>query len=237
MGTREYEATHAWGTTSESIIGRGLVARALRLPVSRHRNVLAFAAGPGDSGCTDDVQFDRELELLETALRECRRKSLRLVYCSSAGAIYGDSCEARDEDSPLRPTTPYGRHKLACESLVRQTACRHLILRMPIVVGSRANSRQLIPSLVAQTLAGHIQVFRHAMRDLLGVDRLRLLVDELLGRVNDHETVVLASGVTVAVTTIVDMPLNSIPATVDVASLARKQSTRSTGCGMSVRDR
>ena len=76
---------------------------------------------------------------------------------------------------------------------------------MPIVVGPRANSRQLVPNLVAQALAGHIQVYRHAMRDLLGVDRLRLLVDELLGRVNDQETVVLASGVAVAVPTIVDI--------------------------------
>lgn len=59
----------------------------------------------------------------------------------STVAVYGESEELLDEDSPVAPVTAYGRSKLAAEELVRATFCttpvRATILRLPVVYGPR----------------------------------------------------------------------------------------------------
>lgn len=181
------------------IVERGLVARALSQVVERHDDVVFFASGTGDSSCRDDVVFAHERERLEAALKHCRRTDRRLVYCSSAGSVYGDVTEARHERTPCRPTTLYGFHKLRCEASIRESDCRFLILRIANLIGPRANDRQLLPNLVRQVLNGHVRVFRQATRDLIGHERFASIVDELLDHVADRDTVVVASGIAMPV--------------------------------------
>lgn len=181
------------------IVGRGLVARAVGQIAERHEDAVFFASGTGDSSCRDGVEFARERERLEAVLEHCRQADRRLVYCSSAGSVYGDVAEARHEQTPCRPTTPYGAHKLRCEELIRESGGRFLILRIANLIGPGANGQQLLPSLVRQVLSGRVQVFRHATRDLIGHERFAAIVNELLGHVAEQETVVVASGVSMPV--------------------------------------
>lgn len=181
------------------IVGRGLSARALSQVAERRDDVVIFASGTGDSSCRDGVEFARERERLEAALDQCRRADRRLVYCSSAGSVYGDATEARHERTPCRPTTPYGLHKLRCEALIREFDCRFLILRIANLIGPGANNRQLLPNLVQQVLSGRVRVFRHATRDLIGHERFASVVYELLDHVADRDHVVVASGIAVPV--------------------------------------
>ena len=141
-----------------AVIGRGLIATALRPVSQRYPGTLFFAAGTGDSACRDRNPFDREQFQLAAAIEHCRLRDLRLVYCSSAGAVYGDFSGLRDEQTPCRPKTPYGAHKLVCESQIRTSNIRHLILRISNLVGPAANPGQLVPNLVQQILSGVVWI-------------------------------------------------------------------------------
>jgi len=186
------------------IIGRGLVARTL-VPVSEQfGTAVVFATGTADSGCTDRAVCDREMELMENALGQCRREDHRFVYFSSAGKIYGEAPGKSDESTPCNPTSAYGQHKLDCETLIRSLDCRHLIVRIPNLVGPMQNPRQLVPALVLQVLRGAVTAYSGATRDLVGVDRFREILLELLGNVSDQETVVLASGISFSSEAIID---------------------------------
>ena len=185
------------------VIGRGLVAQSLRRLVNHHPQAIFFASGTGDSTCRDQMIFSRERELLEAAIGDCRRAGLRLVYCSSAGAVYGCFPGMRDEETECLPVTPYGIHKLGCEALVRTSDVHHLILRISNLVGPSANACQLLPSLVRQILSGVVRVDREACRDLIRIGEFCEVLDELLENAGDQETVIMAAGISTTVQSLV----------------------------------
>ena len=159
---------------------------------------VVFAAGVNDSACVDEGAFNREVRLLTETLLQCVHDDRRLVYFSSAGQVYGEHAGLRNEITPCSPTTRYGIHKLACESLIRATDCSYLIVRLPNLVGQSKNRNQLIPQLILQAISGHATIKVRATRDLLGVDRLKSILLEILTTVSERETVVLASGISLS---------------------------------------
>jgi nucleoside-diphosphate-sugar epimerase len=111
----------------------------------------------------------------------------------------------RVESEDATPETPYGRHKLECERLVADSDARHLVLRLPNVVGPGGHPHQLIPSLVDQALNGSVAVRVRATRDLLDVDDLVAIVAALLRRGVDGGIVNVASGVSTPVLRLVEV--------------------------------
>lgn len=186
------------------IIGRGLLAQSLQSLVDRHPQVVAFATGVGDSGCQEPSVYDREVQRLTATLTDCERSGKRLIYFSTATQVHGPCHGLRNELTPLAPITPYGRHKCFCESLIRDHACAHLIVRLGNLVGPRQNDSQLIPQLVRQVAKGSVRVQRHATRDLLDVADLASLLDQVLACIPDRETLVVASGVSQPVSMLVE---------------------------------
>jgi len=178
-----------------TIIGNGLIANALESCVPEE---ILFAAGVSDSACPDEMAFDREIRLLTETLRYCELENRRLVYFSSAGRIYGELAHPRNEKTVCTPTTRYGVHKLECESRIQSSNCSYLIARLPNLVGPTKNRNQLVPQLVLQALSGQASILVRATRDLLGVDRMKNILLELLGNVGKRETVVVASGVSIS---------------------------------------
>lgn len=61
----------------------------------------------------------------------------RFVFFSTGGAIYGETPTCATEDAPARPISPYGRHKLAAEGLVKASGLAHAVLRPGNVYGPR----------------------------------------------------------------------------------------------------
>jgi UDP-glucose 4-epimerase len=61
----------------------------------------------------------------------------RFVFFSSGGAIYGDMDVSAREDDPLRPISPYGRHKIEGEKLVSAFGLSYAVLRPANVYGPR----------------------------------------------------------------------------------------------------
>jgi NDP-hexose 4-ketoreductase len=187
------------------IIGRGLTASVLLPYQDKLDDVVFFASGVADSTIDNPGQFQREYELLYETLESCLRTGQRIVYFSSGGAIYGQYEGLRSEATPLFPVTAYGRHKLLCEAIVRESTLTYLIVRLPNLVGARQNKIQLIPALVHQVLRGEVTVYQHAVRDLLDAEDFATVLIRLLETVQSSETIVLASGFAVPVPQMVDV--------------------------------
>lgn len=61
----------------------------------------------------------------------------RFVFFSTGGAIYGETPSCATEETPARPISPYGQHKLQAEELVRASRLSYAILRPGNVYGPR----------------------------------------------------------------------------------------------------
>ena len=196
------EASSSW-RDGVRIIGRGLIASSLRRYESLHPDTIAFATGVSDSSCVVATEYDRETSMLLDVLDEASRDDLRVVYFSGGGAIYGWGPEPVGEAGALRPTTAYGRHQIAAEAIVASTPGRHVIVRVPNVIGPTGHQHQLIPALVRQVVDGRVTVFRGAARDLIDVDDMAAVLMELLDCVKEPVTVNLATGWSIPVEEIV----------------------------------
>ncbi|CAL9648861.1 NAD-dependent epimerase/dehydratase [Streptomyces sp. DH-12] len=187
------------------IIGRGFLARSLGPIAHRHPDTVAVAAGVSWASQTSAADFDRERALIRETACRCRAEGSRLLFFSTAAAaMYGAVDGPAREDGPTRPLNPYGTHKLALEGWLRGSGTRHLTLRLGHLVGPAQPPHQLVPSLVAQVRRGTIRIHRGAVRDLVHVEDAVTLVDHLLERALDGETVNVASGHAAPVAGIVD---------------------------------
>lgn len=172
------------------IIGRGMIATALRQLDGWPEDCVAYATGVADSGCTDQRRYNRDYARLLAVVERCVMRDLRLVYFSSASQVLLE--------------TAYGEHKRRCERLIQGVGGRYLICRLANVVGPTHNRTQLVPNLVGQILSMVVKVQRYAARDLLGVDRLAATIAALVPTVEPREIVIVRSGHSSSVATIVD---------------------------------
>jgi len=184
------------------IIGSGFLARNLAGPLGRHDGVTLYAAGPSGGAATDG--FARDADLLYATIAECLADGGRLVYLSTSSVgLYGRPGGLLREDGPVYPCSPYGRHKLAMESVIRASGVDHLILRLAYPVGPDQPAHQVVPALVAQVLAGEVTVWRGARRDLIDIRHVATVIAALLVRRISNVSVNIASGTAVAVESIV----------------------------------
>jgi nucleoside-diphosphate-sugar epimerase len=92
--------------------------------------------GSGSSYATTNVEGTRSLLTIARSLEKPLR---RFVFVSSVAAVDrtpGDSCrQPLDENSPLAPSSDYGRSKRDAEQLVRESGLPFSIVRPALVVG------------------------------------------------------------------------------------------------------
>jgi nucleoside-diphosphate-sugar epimerase len=186
------------------VIGRGLLAGAFASAAETCPSAIICASGVADSQCIDESAFRRERTLLHDLTGRARKRDAVLVYFSGA-PVYGRVIGLRVESEDAIPETPYGHHKLACEKVVAESEARHLVLRLPNVVGPGGNRQQLIPSLVNQGLNGSVVVRISATRDLLDVDDLVAIVAALLRGGVDNGIVNVASGISTPILGLVEV--------------------------------
>ncbi|MFI9724228.1 NAD-dependent epimerase/dehydratase family protein [Streptomyces sp. NPDC052396] len=187
------------------IIGRGFLAGHLRPLADVHPDVVLLAAGVSAAGDTSQADFTREVDLVYQAVQRCEQSGERLVFFSTAatGMYSLPQSGAGREDGPVRPSTPYGRHKLALEAAIASSRADYLILRLAHVVGPLQPPHQLLPSLVRQVAGGSVRIHRGAQRDVIDVVDVVQIVDGLLGSGITREVVNVASGSAVPVEDIV----------------------------------
>lgn len=177
------------------IIGRGFLARHLQPLAHRHPHAVALAAGVSSTRTTSPAEFGREEALVRAAAESCRATGRRLLFFSTASAsVYGSGAGEGREDRPLVPSNPYGTHKLALEELVRTSGADYLVLRLGHLVGPGQPEHQLLPTLMRCVRDGRVRVLKGADRDLIAVADVMRIIDLLLARSVDRETVNVASG-------------------------------------------
>jgi nucleoside-diphosphate-sugar epimerase len=185
------------------IIGNGMIAQALKPMCHTCPDAVVFASGVADSRITAADPYERERVMLYAALQRCAAQGKRLVYFSSGGAVYGPVQGPRSETTPVYPVTPYGRHKVLCETVIRSSGAPYLILRLANLVGTAQNPQQLIPSLVEQIRHGSVTVYTQASRDLLAVSDFAHILVALITTHLPDDTLVVATGRSVKVSDLV----------------------------------
>lgn len=179
---------------STKIIGHGIIAQGLDKLAQETNRAIIFASGVSNSSCDDQIEYDRECDLLYKTINHCKNNNLKLVYFSSAGAIYGNSDEEKDEHSPLFPISLYGKNKVFFESIIIHSGVEYLIVRLPNVVGHKQNKSQLFSALVLQAISGKANIFQNATRDLIDIDDVCDILSDIIKKDYKNEIIILASG-------------------------------------------
>lgn len=151
------------------IVGSGLLAQAFSALYNTHTDIFIYAAGVSNSSCTDIHEFDRERDRLNAALH---------TYAKVDAFVYFGTCSVAD---PEAQATPYVRHKLAMEALVK-THPRYLILRLPQVAGRTPNPHTLLNYLYARiSRSESFTLWQHARRNIIDVSDIvaiaRIFID------------------------------------------------------------
>ena len=111
------------------IVGSGLIAKALD-KIPNNNDFLIFASGVSDSSETRELEFQREIDLIQESLL----RNKKLIYFSSLDVVL-----RKDK------LNSYLRHKLNVEKILEKKSA--IVLRLPQLVGLRQNKKNLIPYL------------------------------------------------------------------------------------------
>lgn len=144
-------------SSSEVIVGSGLVASAMRAAFVNH-DVCVYAAGVSNSSCTDAKEFERERVRLEIALA---------AHASAGRFIYFGTCSVDDPDASK---SPYVRHKRAMEHLAANHS-RYVIFRLPQVAGNTPNPHTLLNYLFARIARSErFSIWANSTRNVIDID-------------------------------------------------------------------
>ena len=171
------------------IIGNGLIAREFQN--FNHKNVVYFASGVTNSTNPSQSDFYREQKLL----LESQKFGKPLVYFSTT------SIESQSK-AGLGKLGNYQIHKLQMEDIVRGE--KHLIIRLPNVVGRGANPLTLVEYLSKKVqTGGRIVVQTEARRSLIDVSDVALMINLLVSTNEFNKTINLVNPQTYSILEIV----------------------------------
>lgn len=163
---------------SKIIVGSGLIASAFR-ELNLHKEVIFFASGVSNSLEVRKEEFDREIKLIEENISRYSEKLF--LYFSTYSINEGFF-------------SPYIRHKNEAENLIRLKTKRHIIIRLPQLVGVVNNSTLISYLTRSLILNKRVQIYHNAKRNLLDIEdlvRITKLVIEDKSKVNS--TVIIKS--------------------------------------------
>ena len=148
------------------IIGRGLLASAFT-SYKYNDSVLIFAKGVSNSQEVNSKQFERERVLLKEALANHKNKIF----------VYFGTCSILDIELCV---TPYVRHKLEMEALIKSSGLAYYIFRLPQAVGN-TSSPTLINYLATKIKDGEsFSIWKGSARDLIDVDDVFRICDYII---------------------------------------------------------
>lgn len=140
-----------------SIIGDGDIANALKDSVKK--DFLFFCSGVSDSSCTDEKEYQREIDLLLDQPR-----ATHIVYFSSLGVLDGNS--------------RYYRHKRDMEVMIKTNFPKNTIIRLGNI-SAGDNPHTLINFLKNQINRGIKPEVKDVYRYIIDVDELLFWIDKI----------------------------------------------------------
>lgn len=148
------------------VVGNGMLANAF----SQFKDIddyIIFASGVSNSKETDNNKFEREFNLLKSYTKYQNKK---LIYFSTCSVM----------DNTLQES-PYVKHKINMENMIKYYFSNNLIFRLPIIVGPTENPNTLFNFLRNKLLNNEvISVHKHATRYLIDVEDLTFILPKFI---------------------------------------------------------
>jgi nucleoside-diphosphate-sugar epimerase len=174
------------------IIGNGMIARRFEA-FEKNDDVLIFASGVSNSKETRPGPFEREVQLVESALTS---ESDKLF-------VYFSTCSIED---PTESGSEYIRHKLHIEEQIAATAKRYLIFRTSNVVGGNSNPHTVLNFFFRKIKNGEsFDVWKGASRNLIDLDDVFRIVTHCLDTAVTNRIVNVANPENIAPLMIVEV--------------------------------
>ncbi|MBI4688804.1 MAG: NAD-dependent epimerase/dehydratase family protein [Nitrospirae bacterium] len=173
------------------VIGNGMIAKAFDAYVS-NGDVVIFAAGVSNSKEARVEQFRREEDIVVATLSETRG---RLFVCFSTCSIYDDDVSS----------SPYVRHKINIEDIIRKSGNDFIIFRVSNIVGPSTNKFTIINHLFDKIVKREsFELWKNSYRNIIDIQDVYKTVDYIL-RNNKfrNQTVNIASPVNTRVIDVV----------------------------------
>lgn len=160
------------------------------------------------------TDLTRNVEPSVRLMRSCVKNDVRrIVFFSTAGAMYGSSSEPSNENTPPRPISPYGIGKLAVEGFLEYYERRYGISRLVYRISNPYGSRQavgrdqgVIPIFLGRIAAGRpIVVFGNGMmtRDYVYADDAATIIATNFDRDLARPVYNLGSGLSASVNEVI----------------------------------
>lgn len=164
---------------STVVIGSGELGRAFENK-RLGRNVYVFASGVSNSISAEQVNFNREVEMLKVA-SETIAKNETLIYFSSCFL-----------SAPNKEMTKYYFHKQNMESLVSKLFENYIIFRLPQIFSTYQEGKSTLFNFIAYAIQNEkpFHLNMHAERYVLHTDELVKLVKLFLSTDKYINTVV-----------------------------------------------
>lgn len=154
-------------TYTAIVAGNGLVAHSMQnrqFPVP----VLVFASGVSHSLEQNSAAFEREKKMLREQVTEHADKLL--LYFSTISVF-----------DPEKSSSPYVKHKLEMEALIKEHAPRFLILRLPNLIGKSNNPHTICNFFYHQILKGsNLSIKKGAERYLIDAEELPEIISAVM---------------------------------------------------------
>lgn len=107
------------------VIGNGLIANTFK-NYNDNDSIIIFASGVSNSKETNDVEFNREFEMLKN----------KLIFKKSKKIIYFSTCSVLDKNLN---ESKYVKHKKNIEEFIKLNFDTYLILRLPNIISNSNN--------------------------------------------------------------------------------------------------
>lgn len=140
----------------------------------------AITPHTGHTDFTVDLQMAEQMCVVASELKT----KPRFFYTSGWNVYSPQNTIPYTEDSPLNPSTDYGRSKLAVETYFKKNLTKNIYINMRLasIYGPGQKSPGLIPTIVRRSLKGediHLRS-QSTRRDYLFIHDLTTIIDQLL---------------------------------------------------------
>jgi nucleoside-diphosphate-sugar epimerase len=149
------------------IIGNGLIAKSFETYKTKN-DFLIFASGVSDSKSDNENDFKRERDLLSESISNNPEK--KIVYFSTTSIFDNDLKE-----------TPYAKHKISLENLIKQNTSRYNIFRLSNLAGFSGNPNTILNFFYFHIVEGrHFDLWKNSERNIIDVEEVYRVIDHVL---------------------------------------------------------
>jgi len=149
------------------VIGNGMIAKRFETYQDKNQFVI-FASGVSNSKSTNDDEYKRETELLQTTIATNKEKTI----------VYFSTCNIYD---PSENKSKYVSHKKKIEKYIINSKCNYYIFRVSNAVGKSKNPNTILNFFVYHILNKiNFDLWYNATRNLIDVDDIYQIIHFIL---------------------------------------------------------